>query len=113
MTPAVRAAQAAKLAFTLHRYEHDAGADSFGLEAAAKLNVPPERVFKTLVAQIDGKQLVLAEPGFRGYSLVLPPDLPPGPLVIDLRPDTFSPRGEGRSSDPRELGIQLDRLRVE
>jgi Cys-tRNA(Pro)/Cys-tRNA(Cys) deacylase len=60
MTPAVRAAQAAKIAFTLHRYEHDADADSFGLEAAAKLNVPPERVFKTLVAQIEGKQLVLA-----------------------------------------------------
>jgi Cys-tRNA(Pro)/Cys-tRNA(Cys) deacylase len=59
MTPAVRAAQATKIAFTLHRYEHDPSADSFGLEAAEKLNVPPERVFKTLVAQI-GKQLVLA-----------------------------------------------------
>jgi Cys-tRNA(Pro)/Cys-tRNA(Cys) deacylase len=60
VTPAVRAAQAAKISFTLHRYEHDPAADSFGLEAAEKLNVPPERVFKTLVAQIDGKQLVLA-----------------------------------------------------
>jgi len=60
MTPAVRAAQAAKIAFTLHRYEHDRGADSFGLEAAEKLNVATERVFKTLVAQVDGKQLVLA-----------------------------------------------------
>src|SRR5947208_1326681 len=60
MTPAVRAAQAARIPFTLHRYEHDPGADSFGLEAAEKLGVPPERVFKTLVAQVDGKRLVLA-----------------------------------------------------
>ena len=60
MTPAIRAAQAAQIPFTLHPYEHDPRADSFGLEAAAKLGVPPERVFKTLVAQVDGKQLVLA-----------------------------------------------------
>src|SRR4051794_37179030 len=59
MTPAIRAAEAAQVEFTLHRYEHNPEADSFGLEAAEKLNVPPERVFKTLVAQVDGKQLVL------------------------------------------------------
>jgi len=40
-------------------YEHDPKADSFGLEAAEKLGVPPERVSKTLVAQLEGKQLVL------------------------------------------------------
>jgi Cys-tRNA(Pro)/Cys-tRNA(Cys) deacylase len=60
MTPAVRAAEAAKIAFELHRYEHDPSADSFGLEAAEKLDVPPECLFKTLIAQVDGKQLVLA-----------------------------------------------------
>ncbi len=60
MTPAVRALEAAKVPFALHRYEHDAGADSFGLEAAAKLGLPPGRVFKTLVARLDGKELVLA-----------------------------------------------------
>src|SRR5947209_15434262 len=60
MTPAVRAAEAARISFSLHRYEHDPAADSFGLEAAEKLGVPPGRVFKTLVARIDGKQLVLA-----------------------------------------------------
>lgn len=59
MTPAVRVAEAAKIEFALHRYEHDPKADSFGLEAAEKLGVPPERVFKTLVAQVDGKKLVL------------------------------------------------------
>src|SRR5437868_14371844 len=60
MTPAVRAAQSAGIEFVLHRYEHDADADSFGLEAAEKLGVLPALLFKTLVAQVDGKQLVLA-----------------------------------------------------
>lgn len=59
MTPAIRAAESAQIEFSLHRYDHDPKADSFGLEAAEKLGVSPERVFKTLVAQVDGKQLVL------------------------------------------------------
>jgi Cys-tRNA(Pro)/Cys-tRNA(Cys) deacylase len=60
MTPAVRIAESAGVQFELHRYEHDPGAESFGLEAAEKLGVAPERVFKTLVAKVDAKQLVLA-----------------------------------------------------
>ena len=59
MTPAIRAAEAANITFSVHRYEHDQNADSFGLEAAQKLGVPPDRLFKSLVAQVDGKQLVL------------------------------------------------------
>lgn len=35
-------------------------ADSFGEEAAAKLGLPPERIFKTLVARVDVKELILA-----------------------------------------------------
>src|SRR5262249_5555054 len=31
-----------------------------GLEAAEKLGVEPERLFKTLVARLDGKELVMA-----------------------------------------------------
>jgi Cys-tRNA(Pro)/Cys-tRNA(Cys) deacylase len=50
MTPAVTAAKKAKVGFTLHRYEHDPNAESYGGEAAEKLNVPEDRVFKTLVA---------------------------------------------------------------
>ncbi len=59
MTPAVRAAEAAKIEFALRRYEHDASAESFGLEAADKLGLTPERVFKTLVARLDGKDLLM------------------------------------------------------
>ena len=50
MTPAVVAAERAGIPFTLHEYEHEAGA-AYGLEAAEKTGVDPSRVFKTLVAR--------------------------------------------------------------
>ncbi|MQA78185.1 MAG: Cys-tRNA(Pro) deacylase [Streptosporangiales bacterium] len=53
-TPATIAATRARIAFTLHAYEHDESAASYGLEAAAALGVEPERVYKTLVAEVDG-----------------------------------------------------------
>lgn len=52
MTPAVTLAQKAGIAFTLHRYGHDPDAPSFGTEAAEKLGLPTERVFKTLIASM-------------------------------------------------------------
>ena len=60
MTPAIRFLQEKKIAFALHRYAHDANAESFGDEAARKLGVTPERIFKTLVVCIDGGMLVMA-----------------------------------------------------
>lgn len=53
-TPATIAATRARIAFTLHAYEHDESAASYGLEAAAALGVEPGRVYKTLVAEVDG-----------------------------------------------------------
>jgi Uncharacterized conserved protein len=53
-TPAIATAERAGIHFSLHEYEHDPGAASYGLEAAEKLGVEPARVFKTLVASIDG-----------------------------------------------------------
>jgi Cys-tRNA(Pro)/Cys-tRNA(Cys) deacylase len=61
-TPAVRAAEQAGIAFALHEYEHDPGAVSFGDEAAAKLDVEPERLFKTLVVSVDGALAVALVP---------------------------------------------------
>ncbi|MDN5717945.1 MAG: Cys-tRNA(Pro) deacylase [Janibacter sp.] len=52
-TPATRALAAAGLEFTEHPYEHDPAAQSYGLEAAEAIGAPPERVFKTLLAQTD------------------------------------------------------------
>src|SRR4051794_38406889 len=59
MTPAIRLLQREGVAFTQRPYEHDADADSFGAEAAAKLGVPAERVFKTLVCDAGGLVMVL------------------------------------------------------
>jgi Cys-tRNA(Pro)/Cys-tRNA(Cys) deacylase len=61
-TPAIAAAQRAGIRFTLHEYEHDPAADSYGLEAAEKLGVDPARVFKTLVVTVGGALAVACIP---------------------------------------------------
>jgi Cys-tRNA(Pro)/Cys-tRNA(Cys) deacylase len=61
-TPATTALSRAGIAFTLHRYEHDPAAVSYGLEAAHALGVPAERVFKTLLADVDGRLIVAVVP---------------------------------------------------
>ena len=58
-TTATIALDRAKIPFTLHEYEHDPRSASYGLEASAALGVPPERVFKTLVAAVDGGALTV------------------------------------------------------
>jgi Cys-tRNA(Pro)/Cys-tRNA(Cys) deacylase len=60
MTPAILAAKRAKLAFTVHEYEHDPAADSYGNEAVEKTGANPDQVFKTLVVALDGKDLAVA-----------------------------------------------------
>jgi Cys-tRNA(Pro)/Cys-tRNA(Cys) deacylase len=58
-TTATIALDRAKVPFTLHEYEHDPRSGSYGLEASEALGVPPERVFKTLVAAVDGGTLAV------------------------------------------------------
>src|SRR6185312_15178262 len=58
-TPAVAAVQAAGVAYTLHTYDVDAKQDEYGVAVAHALGVEPGRVYKTLVARLDG-QLVCA-----------------------------------------------------
>lgn len=60
MTPAINSAKKAKIDYTVHQYDHDSGNSSYGLEAAEKLAVSPERVFKTLVIKLDATELVVA-----------------------------------------------------
>ncbi|HEY0948859.1 Cys-tRNA(Pro) deacylase [Nocardioides sp.] len=57
-TPATVALTKAGIAFTLHEYEHDPRATSYGLEAAEALGLDPARVFKTLLAGVDGRLAV-------------------------------------------------------
>jgi Cys-tRNA(Pro)/Cys-tRNA(Cys) deacylase len=57
-TPATAALHAAGIAFTEHAYDHDPANTNFGLEAATVLGVDPDRVFKTLLAEVDGRLVV-------------------------------------------------------
>ena len=61
-TPAIVAAARAGVAFTVHEYRHDPRAESFGLEAVDKLGLDAARVFKTLVADVDGALTVAVVP---------------------------------------------------
>lgn len=61
-TPATVALSTAGVDFTLHPYEHDPRAESYGLEAAEVLGLDPERVFKTLMATLDGRLVVAVVP---------------------------------------------------
>lgn len=48
--------------FTLHPYDYDPAATSYGEEAVRAIGLNSERVFKTLVAEIDGRLTVAAVP---------------------------------------------------
>ncbi len=61
-TPATAALAKAGVPHRVLPYDHDPGADSYGLEAAAALGVEPERVFKTLLADVDGRLVVAVVP---------------------------------------------------
>jgi Cys-tRNA(Pro)/Cys-tRNA(Cys) deacylase len=59
-TPATALLARQNVSHTLHPYSHDPRADSYGEEAATALGVDPGRLFKTLIASIDGRRLVCA-----------------------------------------------------
>lgn len=61
-TPATLALDRAGVAYELRPYAHDPGAESFGAEAAAALGVEQARVFKTLLASLDGSLVVAVVP---------------------------------------------------
>ncbi|HVT69809.1 MAG TPA: Cys-tRNA(Pro) deacylase [Trebonia sp.] len=58
-TTATIALDRAKVPFTLHEYPHDPRSGGYGREASEALGLPPERVFKTLVAAVDGGALAV------------------------------------------------------
>ncbi|OYX53922.1 MAG: aminoacyl-tRNA deacylase [Micrococcales bacterium 32-70-13] len=57
-TPATVALTAAGIAFTAHTYAHDPATTNYGLEAATVLALDPDRVFKTLLADAEGRLVV-------------------------------------------------------
>lgn len=58
-TPAIAALNRAKIAYTLHSYDHDPAATAFGDEAVTTLQIDPARAFKTLIAEVDGARLAV------------------------------------------------------
>ena len=60
MTPALDLLKKARAEHRIHSYEHDPKAASYGLEAAEKLGLQPEQVFKTLLAATERNELLVA-----------------------------------------------------
>ena len=54
-TRATQALERAGVAFSVHSYDYDPGADRVGLQAAEALGADPEKVLKTLMLLVDGK----------------------------------------------------------
>ena len=61
-TPAIAAAREAGISHRVLEYDHAGGAEAYGPEAARALGVDPGRVFKTLVAAVDGALVVAVLP---------------------------------------------------
>ncbi len=59
MTPGINAAKRAKIFYRVHEYNHDSSSDSYGAEAAEKMGVAEERIFKTLVISVGPKDLIV------------------------------------------------------
>ncbi len=59
MTPAINLAKKSKVVHRVHEYSHDAASESYGSDAAEKMGVEAARVFKTLVVQLDTKDLAV------------------------------------------------------
>lgn len=61
-TPATVALTKLGVPFTVRGYTHDPAETDFGREAAEALGVAAERVFKTLLAEVDGELVVAIVP---------------------------------------------------
>ncbi|GDY31272.1 Cys-tRNA(Pro) deacylase [Gandjariella thermophila] len=57
-TPATQLLLRQRVAHQVHAYQHDPKHSSYGLEAAEALGLDPARVFKTMVAEVDGRLTV-------------------------------------------------------
>jgi len=60
MTPAIDQLIELGISHQIHEYSHDSSATSYGMEAADKMGVVPQRVFKTLVVNAGNKGLAVA-----------------------------------------------------
>src|SRR4051794_14163340 len=68
-TRATEALTNAGVTFTVHTYDYDPDADHVGLQAAEALGEHPQRVLKTLMAEVDGKPVCVVVPSDREVSM--------------------------------------------
>ena len=62
-TPAVLILERLHVAYQLHEYEHDPRSRlGFGMESAIKLGIATDRIFKTLLAEVDERLIVAVVP---------------------------------------------------
>lgn len=59
MTPAINLLKKNKCDFKIHKYEHNPDCTNYGKEAAQKLGLDENRVFKTLLVELTPKELVV------------------------------------------------------
>jgi Cys-tRNA(Pro)/Cys-tRNA(Cys) deacylase len=70
VTPAVQAAKRARIEYRLHEYSGvDVGDGDYAVAVAHALGLPPARLFKTLVASVDGTLTVFVVPADRQLDL--------------------------------------------
>ena len=60
MTPAITAAQRAEIDFEVLEYDGGSTDKPYGIGVARTLEIPSERVFKTLVVDLSGRSLAIA-----------------------------------------------------
>ncbi|MCD7108731.1 Cys-tRNA(Pro) deacylase [Rhizobium sp. DKSPLA3] len=56
-------------AFTTHSYDYDPSVERIGMAAAEAMGEAPQRVLKTLMAEVDGKPVCVVVPSDREVSM--------------------------------------------
>lgn len=97
-TPATVALDRAGVTYVRHTYTHEAGAASYGLEAAAALGVEPARVFKTLLVD-TGRGLAVGIVPVDGQL-----DLKAMAAALEVKSVTMAQRADAERSSGYVLG---------
>ncbi|KID55734.1 hypothetical protein JF50_15325 [Pseudoalteromonas luteoviolacea] len=71
MTPAINLLKQNKVNFQVLKFKHDPNSLNYAQEAATKLNLDENKVFKTLVIEVDGQLFVGVTPANQQVDLKL------------------------------------------